>query len=254
VQSPTPPNPPIKGILPVPRKLFKDGTKASEDYLLKTTPPPTTKKTTFDGPEADRLAWRSRMADSRRKNLKQGVRELLERKEVSDRIQQIHNRNREERHERLSNKPEREDVRLTSPSLHNSVRRILEGPITYQTVTHEKPNQYLKIQDKKSAERKDQLHTLYTHARSFIVTEEAMNEALDKAFGTDDNPVTWNGGGNSIWSAGEPASMKDMLDKDKALNTRHRNDLGEANVESVAQKRMRRIAEEFTGGRIVKNL
>jgi hypothetical protein len=250
LQTPKPPKPVVKGILPVPRSIFKDEKKASNDYLDKTAPVPR-KTIAFSGHEADRLAWKQRMAESRRANLKQGVRELLERKEVHERIENIHSTNRRERHERLANKPEREDERLTNPSLHNSVRRILAGPITYPSPTYPKPNKTLIQQAKKSAERKDALHTLYTHARNFIVTEEAMNEALDKAFGTDDNPMMWNHDGNSIWSTGDPASLRDMLDKDKALNVRARTDLGV--VESVAQKRMRRIAEEFTGGRIVKN-
>jgi hypothetical protein len=250
LQAPKPPKPLVKGILPVPRSVFKDESKASGEYLAKTAPSPK-KKVTFNGPEADRLAWKQRMAESRRANLKQGVRELLERKEVQERIQNIHSTNRRERHERLTNKPEREDERLTNPSLHNSVRRILAGPITYPPPAYPKPNKYLIQQTKKSAERKDALHTLYTHARNFIVTEEALNEALDKAFGTDENPIMWNHDGNSIWSTGDPASLRDMLDRDKALNVRVRTDLGE--VESVAQKRMRRIAEEFTGGRIVKD-
>jgi hypothetical protein len=190
------------------------------------------------------------MAESRRSNLKEGVQELLERKEIYQKIESIHGRNRRERHERLSNRPEREDERLTNPTLHNSVRRVLAGPITYPPPLYPKPNKYAIQQNKKVAERKDALHTMYTHARNFIVTEEQMNEAMDKAFGTDDNPVMWNHDGNSIWSTGDPASVKDLLDKDKALNTRTRSDFGA--IESVAQKRMRRIAEEFTGGRIVR--
>jgi hypothetical protein len=250
LQTPKPPKPAVKGILPVPRSLFRDERKAGSEYLDKTAPPPQ-KKITFNGPEAERLAWKQRMADSRRANLKQGVRELLERKEVRERIQSIHSSNRRERHDRLASKPERDDERLTNPSLHNSVRRVLAGPITYPPPAYPKPNKHLIQQATKSAQRKDALHTLYTHARNFIVTEEAMNEALDKAFGTDENPMMWNHDGNSIWSAGDPAGLREMLDRDKALNVRARTDLGE--VESVAQKRMRRIAEEFTGGRIVKD-
>jgi hypothetical protein len=104
-------------------------------------------------------------------------------------------------------------------------------------------------QAKKAAVRKDQLHNFYTHARSFIVTEEDLNAAVDKAFGSDEHPVRWGSSGTSVWALHQkPMGVGDMLNPDKVFQLQWN-----ANTETVVQRRMKRIAEEFTGGRIVKD-
>jgi hypothetical protein len=195
--------------------------------------------------------WQQRMAENRRVNLQQGMSELLQRKKVSDKAMNMRSSAKSAVHEQLSTQPDRLDETLTRPSIHNSVARILSNDptLTPSRSSRSTPDRYLAREARKSAERKTLIHSLYTHARSFIVTEEQMNDALEKAFGTDENPVFWNGNGNSIWSTGkEPAGTQDMLNRDRVAQSGR----GSAReVESVAQKRMRRIAEEFTGGRIV---
>ncbi|KAF2436971.1 hypothetical protein EJ08DRAFT_601805 [Tothia fuscella] len=252
VQTPQAPKPPIKGILPVPRQIFPEGNeryKTTNEYLSKTAPP-RKQKIAYTGNDAARLTWKQRMADSRRANLKEGVRELLQRKAETDREMNNHSQNKSQRHEILSTQPPRQDESLTTPTLHNSVRRILEKDPTLNTPTQTGLNKHAKREAKKSEERKDKLHTLYTHARKFIVTEEDMNAALEKAFGTDERPIYWGADGNSIWATDkEPMGTQDMLNRDRWVEQQQSVSVHE---ETVAQKRMRRIAEEFTGGRIVQ--
>lgn len=199
------------------------------------------------------------MAASRRRNLAQGLQELAIREENTKITAQFRAERKNHEHETLSNMPERRDQALTTPSLANSVRQILANKnmkteldsIKKKQIGSRRERQYANAQERKEQQRKDQLHTLYTHARHFITTEEALDAALDKTFGTDENPVRWQGRGLSVWAlGGQPPNVQEMLNPDK---NKRRNvfNLGKDEQKTQYQQRMKQIAETLTGGRIV---
>lgn len=96
--------------------------------------------------------------------------------------------------------------------------------------------------------RRDSLHTLYMHARSFITTEEQLNAKIEELFvshpfaGPDGRPT------ESIWDEGAPPTVQDML---RPLNNTERTALDyHAGPAGITGKRMVRIAEELTGGKM----
>jgi hypothetical protein len=254
-QAPRPPQRYIKGVLPVPKNLFPSGSeyKTTPEFIEKTAPRPIARAKPH-GPEAERLEWKQRMADSRRRNLAEGIKELVTRQEKVTEVLEARGARRKAIHEREANKLERADEALTKPSLANSVRQVLD--IHNNKVRGRTGNKikYKKHQTRKMAERKDQLHTLYTHARKFITTEEALDDVLEKTFGTDDNPIRWNAMGLSVWALdAEPATVQDMLQPTKRENLT--KGFGyqlkkDAKTTTVVQQRMKEIAETLTGGRI----
>lgn len=260
-QDPKPPKPVVKGVLPVPKRIDLPDYKAASfvEFLDKTTPKPQDRSRPH-GPDADRLAWKQRMAASRRRNLAQGLQELAIREEGTKITAQFRAERKNYEHETLSNMPERRDQALTTPSLANSVRQVMANrnrktefdSLKKKQIGNRKERKYANSQERKEQQRKDQLHTLYTHARHFITTEEALDAALEKTFGTDENPVRWSGRGLSVWALGaQPPNVQDMLNPDRNKRQNVFNLSKPEHEKTQYQQRMKRIAETLTGGRIV---
>ena len=92
------------------------------------------------------------------------------------------------------------------------------------------------------------------NARSFIVTEAALTEAVEKAFDpNNDQFTTDNRMGMNIWNRGYPETVKEMLD---AANEDGRRGMEERAVQKksghadVTDRRMGRLGEELTGGKM----
>jgi hypothetical protein len=83
------------------------------------------------------------------------------------------------------------------------------------------------------------------HARSFILTEEQLNDAVERTFGSDEDPIVWGPyHDQTIWGTGPPATVERMMKKGvglEAMLTRQ---------ETLMQSRLRRIAEVLTGGKM----
>ncbi|QDS69143.1 hypothetical protein FKW77_010453 [Venturia effusa] len=259
-QDPKPPKPVVKGVLPVPKRIDLPDYKAASfvEFLDKTTPKPQDRSRPH-GPNADRLAWKKRMAASRRRNLAQGLQELAIREEGTRITAQFRAERKNHQHETLSNMPERRDQALTTPSLANSVRQVIAtrnmktefDSSTKRQMVNSKERKYANVQERKEQQRKDQLHTLYTHARHFITTEDALDAALDKTFGTDENPVRWSGRGLSVWAlSGQPPTVQEMLNPDRNRRQNIYNFNKPEEQKTQYQQRMKQIAETLTGGRI----
>ncbi|OCL03954.1 hypothetical protein AOQ84DRAFT_325091 [Glonium stellatum] len=249
LQSSYPVKPRVKGVLPVPRDIFQtrsDKKKGSLEFLNAAAKEPSS-TTVRRGPDAERIQWKQRMAEVRRKNLRQGVMELRTRKLAADRIHTAYSRRRQQEHEDLVNRPEREDERLTKPSVSKSIRDFLAGSL-HTTPTAEQVEErrlrHEKREQMKEMERKDALHTLYMQARNFIVTEEQLDQMVEKAFGTEENPVGWthSNRGLSPWEEGMPDTIQSML-------SRVQKTAGSSGYE-LANQRLKKIAEELTGGKI----
>lgn len=247
-------NPPTKGHLPVPRDVFKTRSlipKASDDFIAQATQDP--KKLPQPGPwnkDAEYRLYKQRLADARKKALREGVKELHERKVTTDRAYtaQIVRSNAERRRLAMA-RPRAVDV-LTQTSVSKGIRDFLGDklPSTPREVfVAQRKSAYQKRLLRQELVRRSRLHDLYTNAREFIVSDEQLDEAIEKAFGTDEQPVRWHVGGQtsptgtgaSPWEAGAPEGVMERLQKLKG---------GEG--VGLAKERVKKVAEALTGGKM----
>lgn len=252
-----PTKPAVKGHLPVPRDIFKTRNphpKESATFLDRSTRTPKTVK--VPGPysrDADYRLYRQRLADKRRKALQEGVRELYERKATSDaqylsKIQEIGAFRRN-----VAMAPSRQVDILTQTSISKGIRDFLTDALpgsSRLTITAARRKAYGRRVARVQAVRTSRLHDLYTNAREFIVDEQQLDEAIDKAFGSEESPMGWDVKGNmgprqdgkeglSPWHGPMPEGVGDMLQKLKG---------GEG--VGLAKERVKKVAEELTGGKM----
>lgn len=238
----------VKGTLPSPRNLFPKGArdKTSKEYFDDVTPEPKN----LSEPANDIVAWKRRMAESRRRNLRDGLILLRQRKDRSDKgIAERSIRKQLERDERV-NAPQREDERLTSATVRLANRILQSGPVPdpqRQARLAESAANVKAMQLAKQEQRRDALHNLYMHARTFITTEEQLNATVEEIF--TDMPFDKNNQNDNIWDMkGAPPTVYDMLSE---VNKTQRNAVKLHQGSSViGTSRMKKIAEELTGGKM----
>ncbi|EKG15359.1 hypothetical protein MPH_07410 [Macrophomina phaseolina MS6] len=255
-QQTAPYTPVVKGALPVPRNIFvtrSEWKKESEEFINAATPEPS-ETIQPTGPHAERLAWKQRLSALRRRNLREGVTSLYKRKQRTDQYLAKRGAQRQDEQIRLINQPPRDDEVFTNPSVSKAVREFLDGSYN-KAPRKDVAAQRAALQARenaKSRERKDALHTLYVHARDFIVTEDQLSKVIEDTFGTDDNLPGFQPGnpkqGRSIWARDAPLSTADMLARQQGRS----NMAGERHQgsEPVTRRRIQKIAEELTGGKL----
>ena len=246
----------VKGVLPVPRQIFRPGDpdKTSPEYLAAVTPEPLPpkKKSTPNEAHAGFIKWKAQQAASRRQNLRESLVELRHRKEKIDKRVATRSAKKIAEHERLVAEPERDDERFTAPSVLQSMspssRGRLPDPNREARIAAKKAN-FAALEAAKQEERRNALHTLYMNAGNFIVTEEHLDRVIDEVF--DDNTQFANDSKNglNIWNTGFPETVQEML------NQANRTSGGKAIERNqgygpVTKERMKRIGEELTGGKI----
>lgn len=249
----------MKGILPVPRDVFtgKGSRGLDNDEVLESSTK--TAERHGDAHAGSREAWKIKMAEQRKRNLKEGVRELKSRQIRTKRRLETSQAQKYREHEEAVSRPEREDERLTAPSNGLDLDALYHGSVP-------DPSRELRLASKRArqatfeadrtADRLDSVHTLYSHARKFIVTPQQLDTAVDDAFGTNENPTTFGPGhgeeGTSVWADGKPHSVQDMLNS----ANRARSQKALANTGgyiAINQERVQRIAEALTGGKMDKD-
>lgn len=244
----------MKGILPVPRdvtsrKVGKDGDfeKAIEKSTRDARP--------RHFPEGSREAWKLKMHETRKRNLREGLKELKLRKERTTRRLQDHQAQKYAERAELISRPEREDERLTNPSHNLDLLALYKGPVPNPTgplrLAQSRANQAQHFATRQAA-RLDSLHTLYSHARTFIVNPKQLDAAVDEAFGTNEDPKEFSGemdDTHSVWGLGKPQSVQDMLDRANRAKSGRAME-GASGYVDVSNERVRRIAEALTGGRM----
>ncbi|KAI9784919.1 MAG: hypothetical protein M1816_000555 [Peltula sp. TS41687] len=255
-QPPQPTYPPkriVKGILPVPREIFSSPgpDKTSREYFAAVTPEP---RGSPNDPSqlTARTVWRRRLASSRRRLLRESLVELRWRKDRTDKAVAARKSTRRAERERALSQPQREDERLTSPSVTQAMKQlqigVLPDPDREARIAAKAAN-VAAIQQRIREKRKDLLHTLYVNARAFITTESHLDDEIEKVF--VQQPREWAndiGSGKSIWHRGPPESMQDLINV--ANGKEHlQMDRGKG-PERLAEQRLRRIAEELTGGKL----
>lgn len=249
-----------KGVLPVPRDVFR-GTpkdKSSDEQIALATKNPDRAKSYAEG---SREEWKAKMAELRKQNLREGLKSLKARQQRDVRQMRAKSEAKmADREERLS-RPEREDERLTAPSNNLDLDALFNKPIPDPTREERIERKRLNIEAaalRKQEARMDALHSLYMNAREFIVTPEQLDKAVDAAFGTTEKPVTfgvsnngldWGPGGKSIWESGRPERIQEMLNKASGVSSSRAMEDASGPIE-VNKQRIRRIAETLTGGQM----
>jgi len=197
------------------------------------------------------------MAETRRQNLQEGLDELRRRqvKRIGD-MQRRSQKKIEER-DREAYAPPRDDQVLTSSTIKAANVWFQNGPLPDPNREERIAAKVARVQAKeaeKEAQRRDALHSLYMHARSFITTPEQLEQELDRQFVpqpfTDIDPMV-NYTYDSIWAAkGPPASIYDLMNTGNASHTSKTSAKAHSSPQIVTAERIKRIAEELTGGKM----
>ncbi|CAA9965154.1 hypothetical protein PTMSG1_08513 [Pyrenophora teres f. maculata] len=250
-----PVKPEVKGHLPIPRDVFKTRNKhpkESDIFIARSTREP--KEVKVPGPyskDADYRLYKQRLAEKRREALKEGVKELHERKVTSEaeymaKIQAIGATRRA-----LAMAPRREVDILTETSVAKGIRDFLTDSLPPRPdISKARSRAYQRRMARVQQVRASRLHDLYTKAREFIVDEQQLDEAIEKAFGSEEQPIGWDRRGNmgmrvdghdglSPWEGPMPEGVAELLQKLKG---------GEG--VGMAKERVKKLAEELTGGKM----
>ena len=248
LQPDLPSKPKVKGTLPVPRELFptRRPDKATWAYVADATPEPKTQKPIPENdPHAEEIEGRRRMAEVRRRNLREGLAELYERKTTTEKRMQKRSAAKQAHRERILNQPEREDERLTRPSVPEAMKprklAVLPDPDREERLARARQRVEEKVLEKK-IERQSSLQTLYMNARHFIVTEEQLAKEIDRVFPGGENEA-WRSDhrpGENIWNLGLPPTIQQTV----------QNRSSETGRWTTIQDRVQKLAEEITGGKI----
>ncbi|KAF4633094.1 hypothetical protein G7Y89_g5029 [Cudoniella acicularis] len=246
----------IKGVLPPPRNLFpkRAGDKTSHEYFVATIPGPKKKRKASN----EYVAWKREMAETRRRNLREGLHALKSRKLRADHLVARKSLEKSQERERRVQAPPREDERLTSSTITNSMRELQLGPAPDPLREQRVAEKTARVQAKEAAReeaRRSALHTLYMNARSFITTEEQLDATIEEIFVErpfKDIKNVANPNSNNIWEAmGQPPTVQNMLQNvnNNSRGTLMTYHLGPA---QLTGQRMKKIGEELTGGKMDK--
>ena len=250
----------VKGVLPIPKTIVsvsdpKHKRKVTPEYLAAVTPEPEPKDPARQNNhrDADYTSWKARQSAHRRQNLREGLIELHHREKRTVGQLAARSARKQRRNLQLRDAPERDDERLTSPTVLQSAlptrMRGLPDPNREMRLAMKQVN----VADKDATIKEDRrhlLHTLYVNAGDFIVTDTQLEKAIADAFDNREQFKSDIAPGMNIWNLGEPETTRELLARSgpraetgKALN------VVEAN-ERVTKERVKRIAEELTGGKI----
>ncbi|KAF1830952.1 hypothetical protein BDW02DRAFT_76032 [Decorospora gaudefroyi] len=253
-----PVKPAVKGHLPVPRDIFKTRgkhPKESDVFLDRSTRTP--KEAKAPGPyskDADYRSYKQRLAEKRREALREGVKELHARKVSSEAHLRAQMQATGAHRRAVAMAPRRQVDVLTETSVAKGIRDFLtDGLPARPDRSAARSSAYQRRVARIQQVRASRLHDLYTNAREFIVDEQQLDDAIEKAFGTPDAPIGWDTRGNmgprnkgdefkhglSPWHGPMPEGVADMLQKLKG---------GEG--VGLAKERVKKVAEELTGGKM----
>ncbi|KFH41060.1 hypothetical protein ACRE_082390 [Hapsidospora chrysogenum ATCC 11550] len=241
----------VRGFLPVPREIFarKDGErKLDPEYLKKTAPEPRLEKT-----GSVERQWKASLANSRRQGLEEGLNELWKRHSRDTTTRDARSRARFWENHRLAVAPEREDDRATRGTTLDSLldTKVYADPDRFSRADRSR-DKVLALQNAKREARRDALMELYISASNFITTESELREAIETTFSEDhftkksQEAQRW-GAANAWGIHGPPPSVASMLAVSTRASTRLVDDQSEWHLST---KRQKRIAEEFTGGKM----
>ncbi|KAK6508482.1 hypothetical protein TWF506_010572 [Arthrobotrys conoides] len=181
--------PRAKGTRPEPRKVFrndKDNKKITTDYLaLVSKEPSVFSKPGATAPAKEKayITWKQRMADSRRRNIRDGLLQLHSEKTRRDAQIAERSTQKQQLRAKLLAEEDSEAVKLTTPTIISALqkRHSLTDPGREERLA-EKRERYLKLEAEKRLGRLEELHELYIRAHEFIFTEAQLDELINKEF------------------------------------------------------------------------
>lgn len=191
------------------------------------------------------------MAASRRENLREGLLDLSKRKTTQQLTMANTSRAKMRRREALLHAPMREDERLTSPTIREATKTLQSGPVPdpgREERIAESTSRVVAKEAAKAEARRNALHTLYMNAREFITTEEELNAEIERVFSNEPFGSA-NRHKENVWEAyGGPTTVQDLL---SAVNGTQRMAMDyHAKPAAVVGRRIKKIAEELTGGKM----
>ncbi|KAI5816712.1 hypothetical protein BZA77DRAFT_293036 [Pyronema omphalodes] len=226
-----------KGQLPAPKTVFlpSQPDKGSDEWLAAATPKRTRTRVPAENPEVHAFQkWHLAMANKRRQNLKEGLQELKKRKETTEtKRKEVFKKRTEERNLALE-KAEREDVRLTLPSVLSAMRieeKVLPDPRRQERLA-EMAEKVKAKEEKRVAERQHLIHELYINSSKFILTEMELDNAIMAEF-KESTP--------DYLGRIQPPSMKDMLSQNERSGFAKPEDIGSVVLD---------VGGALTGGRM----
>lgn len=249
VQPTNPSKPHVRGTLPVPRELFpaRRADKPRKPYIDAATPLPKTERTVSPfSSDPEKQAWKHKMAEVRRQNLREGLQELYARKKSAEGRMISRSLESQNRRDRILQQSEREDERLTRPSTIQAMmphkQPVLPDPNREERLALSQARMEAKLAQKE-AERKQHLQSLYMNARTFITTEEQLAAEIDRVFPEGENE-SWRNDhqpGENIWNLGNPPTINSLAGKTRA---------SESLRWDLSQNRVKKLAEAITGGKL----
>ena len=244
-----------KGILPVPREIFppRQPTKPTHEYISNATRDKKPENMVPMDQMSELQKYRARMSETRKEHLRQGLVELYQRKQSMTASVARRSEQKKEERARLISQDERIDAQLTNASVPQAMQPV-KGAIAASANRRSK-KKFEALQARKEEARRDATHTLYMNARTFITTEQQLDAEILKAFpdGAHEEWRTAATYGTSIWNLDSPPTIADKL---QASSRRAKKDFSTAGLTDSAEKyrldqeRMKRIAEELSGGKI----
>ncbi|KAL6863183.1 hypothetical protein ACO1O0_003427 [Amphichorda felina] len=241
----------VRGFLPVPREIFprKEGEhKLDAEYLNKTAPKARSPKT-----GSAQRQWKAELANSRRKGLEEGLSELWKRHTRDTTARSARSRSKFLENHRLAVAPEREDDRITRGTVLESLldTKVYPDPARFSRADRSR-DRVLAAQNAKREARRDALMELYISASNFITNESELRAEIDNIFTEDyfksksQQAQRW-GAANAWGIYGHPPSVASMLQSTTRASTKIVDDETD---HYRSAKRQKRIAEEFTGGKM----
>lgn len=248
----------MRGQLPVPREIFprREGNRKIKPAYIKNTAPLPKPENDYDAasPVNKTREWKKRMASTRRENLEESLKALWQRQKSDANVRARISTARFEANKAAMKAPEREDDRLTRSTILDSM---------LDTAVKPDPNRFSrarasrlkveKISAAKREARRDALMELYINASSFIVEESELKAKIDEVFAEDyfrkeGQRTQRHNVTDNVWGVyGPSTSLSDMV-KISTGTSQRLMDLTSEHDKSA--KRMKRIAEEFTGGKM----
>lgn len=202
---------------------------------------------------AEYVQYKAKQATARRRNLREGLAELYNRKQLMDHEMATRSAATQARNQRLLYAPMRDDEQFTATSvpqaIQPSVHRGLPDPNREERVAEMRRRTQAE-QAARHEVRRNMLHTLYMNARDFITTEAELNKMVDKVFDDKDQFSSGFSDGENIWNLGHPETVKTLLGiHNSSDGPRTAVDRTEG-YGPVTRRRLNRIAEELTGGKM----
>ncbi|KAI0456278.1 hypothetical protein F5B21DRAFT_468293 [Xylaria acuta] len=246
----------VRGFVPVPRPVFahRDShEKPTDSWLGRAAPEPSNARSQAE-PGSDLQAWKREMAASRRENIRSGVRDLWARKQRLDTKRLAARTAKLAANKAAAMAPEREDERLTRGTINAGTLQtaVIPDPQRFERGLASAARTAAIAADKSEA-RRDAIQTLYMNARSFIVDEGELEDAINREFADDHfDKMGQSGAGyriQNIWDAqNEPMAVASML---KELQRSHDNLVSDFTSDEVRTvRRQKLVAEELTGGKM----